>query len=104
MEIANDIKWSGDSYSRLVERAIEREAWGNYNGNSNLGKRLIQEVNDKINEISKNLNLYAERDNDERLVPLPGSGYALIYKKEYYNNINGSKLTRLLLIDVRKSY
>ncbi len=104
MEVANDIQWNGDSYERLIERALERESWGNYNGNTNLGKRLLQEVTDKVKEVSLNLNLYSERDDDERLAPLSSSGYVLVYKKEYYNNIGGSKLVRLLIIDVRKSY
>ena len=69
MEVANDIQWNGDSYERLIERALERESWGNYNGNTNLGKRLLQEVMDKVKEVSQNLNLYAERDDDETSSP-----------------------------------
>jgi len=70
MEIPDEIEWYGDSQVRFIEGALEREAWGNYNGSLNLGKRLIQEVQDKISEISKNLNLYQERKEKERVAPL----------------------------------
>ncbi len=102
MEKADIIQWSGFSESRFLERALEREAWGNYNGFPNLGKRLIEEVQYKIKEISENLNLYQIREGDERVVPLE-SGFILIYRKEYYSTEDGKKLC-LLIIDVRKSY
>ncbi len=104
MEIANSIVWFGNSRDRFLARAEERQAWGNYNGNKDLGRRLIQEVQDKIKEISSNLNLYAERDNNERVTPLSSSGYTLIYKKDYYINPDGTKQVRLLIIDIRKNY
>ncbi|MGB0452475.1 MAG: hypothetical protein ACPGJV_02075 [Bacteriovoracaceae bacterium] len=96
MEGANDIQWEGDSYQRLLERAAEKEVYGNYHGHASLGTRLLQEVQDKIQEISQNLNLYNVRADDERVAPLPGSGCVLVYKKEYYKDLVGTTLVRLL--------
>lgn len=104
MEFTHEIEWYGDSRERFLERAIERESWGNYNGHSNLGRRLIQEVQDKIREVSENLNLYQVRDDDERVAPLASSGYVLVYQKEYFKNAEGLTAVRLIIIDVRKSY
>lgn len=42
---------------------------------------MISEVDNKIQEIKKNLNLYSERENAERVVPLFESNHVLIYKK-----------------------
>ena len=61
MESTLEIEWFGDAKERLIERAKARENWGDYQGISHLGRRLIQEVTEKISEISQNLNLYAER-------------------------------------------
>jgi hypothetical protein len=41
----------------IVEWAIELETWGDYEGHPNLGKRLISEVDGKIQELKGNLNL-----------------------------------------------
>lgn len=104
MEVANDIQWEGDSQERLFERAVERQAYGNFHGHSKLGSRLLQEVQDKIQEVSQNLNLYNERDDEERVAPLASSKYVLVYKKEYYKDGAGGTQVRFLIIDVRKSY
>lgn len=104
MEIPDDIKWYGDSQARFIERALEREAWGNYQGNFHLGKRLIQEVQDKIMEITKNLNLYQLREDEERVAPLPSSGYVLIYRKEFLKEDSGSSKLTLVIVDVRKFF
>ena len=104
MEVADEIEWYGDSEERFIERAIEREAWGNYNGNYGLGVRFIREVQDKISEISKNLNLYQQRNGEERVAPLLASGYVLVYRKEHFENAQGITKARLTLLDVRKSY
>lgn len=104
MDSAIDVLWNGDSEIRFLERALEREAWGNYNGNAKLGQRFIEEVQHKILEISKNLNQYQVRENDERVVPLEKSGYILIYRKEIFYSGNGVQQFRCLILDVRKSY
>ena len=104
MEAAHDIQWYSNSYVRLLERAAERQAYGNYHGHPNLGGRLLQEVQNKIKEISQNLNLYPKRDDDERVASLSSSNFVLIYKKEYFKNISETKQVRLLIIDIRKSY
>jgi hypothetical protein len=104
MDIPEDIKWFGDSKARFLERALEREAWGNYEGNLNLGKRLIQEVQDKITEISKNLNLYQIREGEYRVAPLSLSGYVLIYRKESIKERTGSRKVILVIVDVRKFF
>ncbi|MBI2519775.1 MAG: hypothetical protein HYV97_05140 [Bdellovibrio sp.] len=104
MEVADEIEWYGDSEERFIERAIEREAWGNYNGNHGLGVRFIREVQDKISEISKNLNLYQQRTGEERVAPLLSSGYVLVYRKEHFEDARGTMKARLTLLDVRKSY
>ncbi len=104
MEFADEIVWRGDSRERFIQRAIERESWGNYNGHACLGKRLIEEVQNKLKEISENLNLYQLRNDSERVAPLALSGYVLVYQKEYFKNDQGLKAVRLLIIDVRKSY
>ena len=103
MEFAHEIEWQGDSEERFIHRAIEREAWGNYEGNPNLGQRLVHEVQGKIKEISGNLNLYQERDNKDRVVALPSNGYELVYQKEYFKDGDLPKI-RLVVVDVRKSY
>ncbi len=103
MEIPDEIVWFGDSKIRFIERALEREAFGNYNGNLNLGKRLIQEVQDKIREISNNLNLYQQRNDEDRVAPLSASGFVLIYRKEYFHT-NERKKVRLVIIDIRESF
>jgi hypothetical protein len=103
MEITIEIEWFGDTKIRLIDRANARQRWGDYEGISNLGKRLIQEVTEKISEVSKNLNLYNERNNEERVAPLE-SGYIFIYKKVYYANELKENKVKLLVIDIRKSY
>lgn len=103
MENTSEIEWFGDAQERLIERAKAREVWGDYEGISNLGRKLLQEVTVKISEISNNLNLYTERENEERVAPLE-SGYILVYKKIYYKDNQNQTLVKLLLIDVRKSY
>ena len=105
MESTTEIEWFGDAKERLIERAKAREDWGDYQGISHLGRRLIQEVTEKISEISKNLNLYSER-NDEGSkydpVPLPdlelssivfkffklAKGFQLSKKSEHESNSN----------------
>lgn len=84
---------------RFIERAIELEIWGNYEGHPHLGRRLISEVDDKIQEIKKNLNLYSERENAERVVPLFESNHVLIYKKA---EDQGRRI--LMIVDVRRFY
>ena len=103
MESTIEIEWVGDTKIRLIDRATVRQRWGDYEGISNLGKRLIQEVTEKISEVSKNLNLYSERNNEERVAPLE-SGYVFIYKKVYYANELQESKVKLLVIDIRKSY
>ena len=103
MESTTEIEWLGDARERLIERAKAREAWGDYEGISNLGKRLLQEVTEKISEISQNLNMYTERNDEERVAPLE-SGFVFVYKKSYYEDSLKVKKVKLLLIDVRKSY
>ncbi len=103
MESTAEIEWNGDAEERFSEKAIARQEWGTDNGHSNLGRKLIQEVRDKINEISGNLNLYPVRSDDERVAPL-SSGYVLIYKKVYFKDAAGATQVKLLLIDVRKHY
>ena len=103
MESTLEIEWFGDAKERLIERAKAREDWGDYQGISHLGRKLIQEVTEKISEVSQNLNLYAER-NDEERVALLESGFVFIYKKIYYIDNLKMKQVKLLLIDVRKSY
>jgi hypothetical protein len=103
MEFTNEIEWYGDSKNRFLERAIEREAWGHYNGNPDLGRRLLQEVQNKIKEVANNLNMYQERENNERVAVLAESNYVLVYKKEYIKTSDGNKV-KLLVLDVRKSY
>jgi hypothetical protein len=105
MESADEIKWAGDSRARFVERAIELETWGNYEGHPNLGKRLILEVDEKIQEIKGNLNLYSVRENEERVVPLSTSSHILIYKKvDILNPSMATNYIQLLIIDVRRFY
>ena len=104
MESADVIEWYGDSYERFIERAIERQAWGHYNGHENLGKRLVQEVQDKIKEIAGNLNLYQARVDEERVATLFSNEFVLIYLKRYFQDIKGNKKVMLVIIDVRKSY
>lgn len=103
MEVPDEIVWFGGSKIRFIERALERESFGNYNGNLNLGKRLVQEVQDKISEITYNLNLYQQRNDEDRVAPLSLSGYVLIYRKEYFQMNNENKI-RLVIIDIRKSF
>lgn len=103
MESTTEIEWLGDAKERLIERAKAREDWGDFQGISHLGRRLIQEVTEKISEISKNLNLYSERNDEERVAPID-SGFVLVYKKAYYTDSMEIKKIKLLLIDVRKSY
>lgn len=103
MESTLEIEWFGDAKERLIERAKAREDWGDYQGISHLGRKLIQEVTEKISEVSQNLNLYAERNDEERVAPLE-SGFVFIYKKIYYIDNLKMKQAKLLLIDVRKSY
>ena len=103
MESTTEIEWLGDARERLIERAKAREIWGDYEGISNLGKRLLHEVTEKISEISQNLNMYAERNGEERVAPLE-SGFVLIYKKDYYVDNFNNKQIKLLLIDVRRNY
>jgi hypothetical protein len=103
MESTTEIEWFGDAKERLIERAKAREDWGDYQGISNLGKRLIQEVTEKISEIFKNLNLYSERNDEERVAPLE-SGFVLIYKKIYYTDSLEIRKVKLVLLDVRKNY
>jgi hypothetical protein len=98
MESADLVEWARDSKARFIERAIELETWGNYEGHPNLGRRFISEVNDKIVEIRSNLNLYSVRENEERVVPLTDSQHVLIYKKVY------TSVIKLLIIDVRRFY
>ena len=81
MESADYVEWLGDSKARFLERAIELEIWGEYEGHLNLGKRLILEVDYRIKEISKNLNLYSVRFDEERVVPLDESNHILVYRK-----------------------
>lgn len=96
MESAHDIQWDGDSRERLLERAAGREAYSRVHGPPNLGGRLLQEVQNKISELAENLNLYSERDNQERVAPLSSSKYVLVYKKEYYEDGTGKTQARLL--------
>lgn len=105
MEIADDVQWNGDAEERLIERAIAKNHWGQTNGYKNLGRRLIIEVTNKIEEIRNNINLYEERDDSERVAPLASSKCVLVYKKEYFTYTDsGSTKVRLLILDVRKSY
>lgn len=99
MEIAESVEWFMDSRDRFIERAIELEIWGNYEGLPHLGRRLISEVDNKIQDIKKNLNLYSERENAERVVPLFESNHVLIYKKA---EVKGRRL--LMIIDMRRFY
>lgn len=103
MESTIEIEWFGDARERLIERAKAREVWGDYEGISHLGERFLDEVLGKISEISQNLNLYAERNDEERVAPLE-SGFIVVYKKIYYTDSLKIKKVKLLLIDVRKSY
>ncbi len=103
MESTLEIEWFGDAKERLVERAKAREDWGDYQGISHLGRRLIQEVTEKISEVSQNLNLYGERNDEERVAPLE-SGFVFIYKKTYYTDSPELSATKLLIVDVRRSY
>ena len=41
METAESVEWFMDSKDRFIERAIELEIWGNYEGHPHLGRRLI---------------------------------------------------------------
>jgi hypothetical protein len=105
MESADIVEWSGDSRIRFIERAIELEIWGNYEGHPNLGKRLISEVDTKIQEIKDNLNLYSVRENEERVVNLSVSNHVLIYKKIYLTGISShDNKPQLLILDVRRFY
>ncbi|MFP5385569.1 MAG: hypothetical protein ACLGHN_05780 [Bacteriovoracia bacterium] len=105
MESAEIVEWAGDSRARFIERAIELETWGDYEGHPNLGKRLISEVDSKIQEIKGNLNLYSVRENEERVVPLSASNHILIYKKIYRPGLSPDKKTiQLLILDVRRFY
>lgn len=103
MESTLEIEWFGDAKERLIERAKAREDWGDYQGISHLGRRLIQEVTEKISEVSQNLNLYGERNDEERVAPLE-SDFIFIYKKIYYVNKAEEKMVKLVIIDIRKSY
>lgn len=103
MESTLEIEWFGDAKERLIERAKAREDWGDYQGISHLGRRLIQEVTEKISEVSQNLNLYGERNDEERVAPLE-SDFVFIYKKIYYVNKAEEKMVKLVIIDIRKSY
>lgn len=40
MEIAESVEWFMDSRDRFIERAIELEIWGNYEGLPHLGRRI----------------------------------------------------------------
>lgn len=105
MESADIVDWAGNSRARFIERAIELETWGDYEGHPNLGKRLISEVDGKIQEIKGNLNLYSVRENEERVVPLSASNHVLIYKKAYTPGPVPNKNTiQLLIVDVRRFY
>lgn len=99
MEAADKVEWLGDARDRFIERAIELESWGDYEGLPNLGRRLISEVDNKIKEIQLNMNLYAVRDDDERVVNLPDSNHILIYKK-----VSVLGKMRLQILDVRRFY
>lgn len=103
MEFTDEVEWYGNSKERFIERALDREAFGMWEGNPELGKRLIQEVQEKIIEISRNLNQYQERENGERVAPLAKNNYVLIYQKEYFQYNNLSKV-KLVIIDIRKSF
>ena len=103
MESTVEIEWFFDARERLIELAKGRENWGDYEGISSLGKRLLQEVTEKILEVSRNLNLYNERDDEERVATLD-CGFVLIYKKVYYKNAEDITVVKLLIINVRKSY
>lgn len=104
MEIAHFIEWSGDSRARFIERAIELEVWGQYEGHFGLGKRLIAEVDDKLKELKLNVNLYSERQNEERVVPLASSNHVLIYKKDHIHLSTKTNAIKILVIDVRRFY
>lgn len=105
MEFADIVEWAGDSRSRFIERAIELETWGDYEGHSNLGKSLISEVDGKIEEIKRNVNLYSVRENEDRVVPLSASNHILIYKKIYQSGPSSSKnIIQILIVDVRRFY
>jgi hypothetical protein len=105
VESADTIEWFGDSRTRFIERAIELEIWGDYEGHPDLGKRLISEADTKIRDIAKNLNLYSEREAEERVVPLTVSNHVLIYKKVYYTDVVSKKSKiQLLILDVRRFY
>ncbi len=103
MESTLEIEWFGDAKERLIERARAREDWGDYQGISHLGRRLIQEVTEKISEVSQNLNLYGERNDEERVAPLE-SDFVFIYKKIYYTDTQGLNVVKLRVIDVRRNY
>lgn len=105
MESADIVEWAGDSRVRFIERAIELETWGDYQGHPTLGKRLISEVDTKLREIERNLNLYAIRADDERVVTLANSNHVLIYKKVYQRGTSpGEDKLQLLILDVRRFY
>ncbi len=104
MEQADSVEWAGDSRSRFIERAIELEAWGDYEGHPNLGKRLILEVDTKIQEIKFNVNLYSVRKDEERVVPLTLSNHILIYKKIVHLGPSQERSIQLLIVDVRRFY
>lgn len=98
MESTETIEWIGDSRSRFIERAIELEIWGDYEGHPHLGRRLMTEVDQQIQLIKTNLNLYSIRENDERVVPLGNSNHILIYMKIFRPD------PILLIIDIRRFY
>lgn len=99
MEGADLVTWAGDARARFIERAVEFEVWGKSEGHYYLGKRLIQEVDEKISEIKANLNLYAPRSDDERVAALFSSNHILVYKK-----LCSDLGVELVILDIRRFY